>query len=131
MDNPTLTGTPPRALPAMVINGRTLTLKSSLLAEFILDKRGVDTKSDAIIATLRSERPGRTSLILELFAAFVAHNYVERGETAPTPEQWCLLLGPDLLKEAAEKLVAALFPNLPTSPQAGEGDDAKKDQAIQ
>lgn len=116
--------TPPIDYPAIVIGGRTLTLKFSLLADFVLDRRGIDTSQ--IIPILRSGKPGRNSLSIELFAACVAHNYVEAGEPVPTPEQWCLRLTPELLKDIGTKLVAALFPNLP-APALTTGGEASEE----
>jgi hypothetical protein len=113
--------TPPLDHPAVVIGGRTLTLKYSLLADYVLDRRGIDTKG--IIPTLRSDKPGRNSLIIELFAACVAHNFVEAGEPVPTPEQWCLRLTIEQLRELGGNLVRALFPNLPASAALGAETD--------
>lgn len=118
------TGAPPLDHPAVIIGGRTLVLKYSLLADYVLDKRGIDTSQ--IIPTLRGNKPGRNSLVIELFAACVAHNYVEAGEPVPTPEQWCLTLSAEQLRELGSKLVRALFPNLPApaAPGAIEGTEA-------
>ncbi len=117
--DPTQTPTPPLELPAVVIGGHTFTLKYSLLADFVLDRRGIDTTQ--IVTVLRSNKPGRNSLVIELFAACVAHNFVELGEKVPTPEEWCLRLGENTLKDIGAKLVLALFPNL----QALTADGAK------
>lgn len=108
---------PPLEPPAVIIGGRTLTLKYSLLADYVLDRRGVDTSQ--IIPVLRSGKPGRNSLIIELFAACVAHNYVEAQEPVPTAEQWCLRLSIDDLKDLGGKLVKAMFPNMPTPAAPG------------
>lgn len=117
------TPTPPIDHPTVVIGGRSLTLKYSLLADYVLDRRGIDTTQ--IVATLKSDKPGRKSLVLELFSACVAHNYVEAGEPVPTTEQWCTRLKPEQLQELGKKLVAALFPNL----QAPAGGGAQVEAA--
>lgn len=125
METPKNTPTPPLDHPAVVIGGRTFTLKYSLLADFVLDRRGIDTTQ--IIPTLKSNKAGRNSLVIELFAACVAHNFVELGEKVPTPEEWCLRLGADQLRDIGAKLVKALFPNLPAPDATVEpGGEAKE-----
>ena len=119
MDEKTLP-TPPVDHPAVIIGGRALTLKYSLLADYVLDKRGIDTS--AIVPTLRSAKPGRNALVIELFAACVAHNFVDNQEPIPTPEQWCMRLGSDQLRDIGAKLVRALFPNLPAGVEEASGD---------
>lgn len=119
------TQTPPVEYPAVIIGGRTLTLKSGLLADFVLDRRQIDTSQ--ILPILRANKPGSRSLIIELFAALVAHNFVELGEPIPTAEQWCLRLGPEVLRELGAKLIRALFPNLPAPTDAlGAGSNDPK-----
>lgn len=97
--------------PKVIVGGRELTLKYSLLADYVLDRRGIDTTQ--ILAVLRANKPGRSSLVIELFAACVAHNFVEAGDPVPTAEQWCLRLNTDQLKELGGKLVLAMFPDMP------------------
>jgi hypothetical protein len=119
---------PPLEPPTITIGGRTLTLKFSLLSDYVLDKRGIDTAQ--IVPTLKSGKPGRSSLIIELFAACVAHNYIEAGEPVPTPEQWCLKVPPEMIRELGKKLIEALFPNLP-APVEEAGGEEKQTPAVQ
>lgn len=124
--------TPPVEYPAVVIGGRTLTLKSGLLADFVLDRRQIDTTQ--ILPILRANKAGSRSLIIELFAALVAHNFVELGEPIPTAEQWCLRLGTDVLRDLGTKLIRALFPNIPAptdAPGAGSSDPKAATPGVQ
>jgi hypothetical protein len=76
----------PIAYPKIVIGGLTLELKKSFLAEFMLDKAGVDVKQAA--EAFQSSGPGRVAFVTQMLAACCAHQYVARHETPPTAEQW-------------------------------------------
>lgn len=117
------TGTPPVEHPVVTLGGRSLSMKYSLLADYILDKRGIDTKQ--LIPLLTADKPGRAALVIDLFAACVAHNFVEAGDPVPTSEQWCTRLSSDQLRELSTKLVKVLFPNAPTLPAGAKpGEEA-------
>lgn len=98
---------PPIVYPTVTVWGRTLILKPTGLYTFLLDQWGIDMSQMA--AQFQHPGPGRFALAVKMFAGLVAHNYIERGETIPTPEQWSLKLTEIPQKEWIDAVFAAAF----------------------
>ncbi len=99
--------TPPVGYPTITINGETLEVRFSFLAEYALDQLGLSMQM--VHQILRRTGPGKVGIFMKLFAACVVHNYVERGEVAPTPEQWALTVKTAAeFKAITDAVVAAL-----------------------
>lgn len=82
-----MTPTPPTEKPIFVFEGRVYTLEHDMMAEFFLDRRGLDIRG--LCATLFGESRGKLFASCELLAAFAAHNFdTRKGETVPSTEEW-------------------------------------------
>jgi len=69
--------------PTITIGERTLVVRFSLYAQYLLSQQGVDLRKP-----LSSRDPGYLAYRLAIFAAAVAQNYP--AGKAPTAEQWAL-----------------------------------------
>lgn len=113
--------TPPISFPWVEIGGSVYTLKYSLLAQFHLDKLGVNVPElmQTLIPRLPDgkadpnppNKPGRVAAMMTLFAACTAHNFVELGQPIRRADEWALLI-PDAqwsecCKAVGEALVKA------------------------
>lgn len=79
----------PLPYPRVIVAGQSLEVKLSLLAEFALSGLGLDLPH--AIAILRAaDDLRRPATLLKLFTAMVAHNFAERGQAYPSPEDWAL-----------------------------------------
>lgn len=93
---PTLSSTelPPISDPVVTVNGRTLTVAYTFMAEYKLSEWGVDVQKAWQTMLPSSDDPRRVFYVCNLFAAMVAHNYGV-GEKAPTAEDWIRMFGSD------------------------------------
>lgn len=98
---------PPIDFPSVKIGNETLTLKMSILAAFLLDTWGIAPESVGPMLT-NFTGPGRYSLMWKLFAAMVAHNYVDKNLPYPSPEQWLLKLKSADVQPIFTKIIDAL-----------------------
>ena len=97
---------PPAVEPTVTIGGVTLSVRFSILAQFLLDTMDPPVDIARLPETFANmmealppppgpdgkprlrPRPGTVALFTRLFSAMVAHNYVERGAEPLTPIQW-------------------------------------------
>lgn len=79
---------PPAVHPTVTVEGRVLNLRLTGLYTFLLDKWGVETAT--INKTLQAESTGRFALLVQIFAALVAPDFVDRHEPIPSPEYWAM-----------------------------------------
>lgn len=100
---------PPLTHPTVTIGSQIYTLKATGLYSYLLDQWGVNMAT--LVEQINTPGPGRFSLIVKLFAALVAHTYVERGKPVLTPEQWALKLEADHVEfdEVIKAVMAAAF----------------------
>ncbi len=96
--NPTLQS--PLIFPRVTVAGQPLEVKLSLLAEFVLSGLGLDLAN--AVSVLRANDLRKYAMLLKLFTAMVAHNFAERGQDYPSPEQWALQI--DKQPDKAEQL---------------------------
>lgn len=97
---------PPLTHPTVTIGAQILTLKTSGLTGYLLDSWGVDTSN----LVERMQKPiGRTALLFQLFAALVAHNFMEVGKPIPTPEHWALKIPVEQQAEVFALVVSVIF----------------------
>ena len=113
-----LTTAPPIQYPTVTIDGRTLTLKFSLLAQYVLDGLGVDPRS--IAPTLQNEGPGKVALAMKLFSAAVAENFATTGEPIPAPEHWAMRIPSEQWAEVCKATFSAMVKAPPAATAAQE-----------
>lgn len=78
----------PVAYPTITFGEQTYTVKFSMLSQYVLDEEGVDPRQ--LPEIMRSPRPGKVALMFKLFAAAVAHHFVEAGQPIPTGAEWAM-----------------------------------------
>lgn len=100
------TALPPIDYPTIKVGDTTYTLKYSLLAQYVLDKAGVDVRRAPQI--LQSDQTGRVALMLDLFAACVAGNFVDLNQSIPTATQWAQRIPSEQFGECCQKVIAAI-----------------------
>ena len=101
-------GRPPLVYPTVTVGGETYTLKFEIGAEFMLDQMGVQLQQlPAIFGNPKG--PGKVALIMKLFTACVANNFVDRGEPAPSAEQWAHQITAEDFKAIAEAIPKAML----------------------
>ena len=97
---------PPLTHPTVTIGAQILSLKTSGLTGYLLDSWGVDTSN--LVAAM--QKPvGRTALAFQLFAALVAHNFMEVGKPIPLPEYWALKIPVEQQAEVFAAVVSVIF----------------------
>jgi hypothetical protein len=105
--------------PVVTIGDKSYSLKFSLLCQYIADRRGVDLEhlipmipnpepGEGKPAMVVKPGPGKLALILDLFAAMVAHNFVESQRPVPTAEEWALQLPEDSIPAISKAVIGAL-----------------------
>ena len=86
----------PIQYPIVTIEGTPYTVKFSMLAQYVLDDAGIDTRQ--LQEMLTRPGAGKVALFMKLFAAGVAHHFVEQKEPVPTAAEWSARLGDDSAK---------------------------------
>lgn len=123
---------PPVAYPTVTIGGETFTLKYGFLAEYKISEWGLEIGTVLKCLSPTNTDPRRVSYIFQLFAACVAHNFIDRKEPAPSPEEWAGRIEkaePDdakralALQQIGAGVVAAIVKRLPV-PNPTQGTPA-------
>jgi len=94
----------------ITIGEDTYTVKFSMLSQFILDEAGIGPNELKVLGA-ETSRPGKVSLMFKLFAAGVAHHFVNQNQPVPSAAQWAARLGEDpdhIFKMICEAVVAAI-----------------------
>lgn len=100
-------GRPPVVYPTVQVGEETYTLKFDIGAQFMLDEMGVNMgQLGAILSNPRA--PGKMAIIVKLFAACVAGNFIDVGDAPPTAEQWAHRITTDDFKAICETLPKAI-----------------------
>jgi hypothetical protein len=100
--------------PVVTIDGQSYTLKFSLLAQYIADKRGID-----VIPEIRKPGPGKLALTLDLFSAMVSDHFERLGKPIPTSEYWAGKIPETAMPEISKAVMSVLgkWLGLPDGPQ--------------
>lgn len=111
--------------------GGTITyqIKFSQLSQFVLDEEGVDPRE--LPDVMRSPRPGKVAMFYKLFAAGVAHHFVEARQPIPTAAEWvqrCEAAG-ITFKQIIDVVLAAIK-KAPSPADAGQPVPAEDPAAV-
>lgn len=103
----------PISYPVVEIGGTKLELKKSFLAEYMLDKAGVDVEKASVMLKAvagGARQPGIVAFVTQMLAACCAHLYVARHEPVPSAEDWAVRISeePDPT-ETFRKVAKAVF----------------------
>jgi hypothetical protein len=106
--------------PVVTIGQDSYTLKFSLLCQYIADKNGINLLhiGDQIRAAASGQ--GALALTLDLFAAMVSGNFVERQRPVPTAQDWALRIPEESMPEITKAVWSVLgkWLGLPQTPPA-------------
>lgn len=119
MQNPMESSTgSPVEYPEVTINGRTYTVKFSMLAQLVLDRAGIDTRE--LNKRFATPGPGSVALFMDLFASGVAHHFVAAKQKPLTAEEWALEIGddPQIFSEICRAVRVAMGKVRPSTAQA-------------
>lgn len=116
------------------IGGIEYPLKWSLLAEYVLDGKGLDMNQclQKFVDLGKGQTSGVLVIALDLLAAMSAQYFVERGEKPLTAEQWALRL-PDDQQERRKVFGAvgeALIKALPVPAKTAQAEPAKTEVPV-
>lgn len=125
----------PIAYPTVTIDGKEYSVKFSMLAQYVLDDEGIDTRQ--LQEMMTKPGAGKVALFMKLFAAGVAHHFVEIKAPIPTAAEWSARLGDDSAKfgEIVKAVKAAMgkapspadaAPPAPKTAAATDSQDAAK-----
>ena len=100
--------TPPVTYPSVMIQGQALTLKCSLLAQYVLSRLGIDARQ--IPTLLGGMNPRSVATMVDLFSACVAHNFADQDppQPIPSPDYWAARIAPDQWKTICDAVVEAM-----------------------
>lgn len=100
-------GKPPVVYPTVEVGGESYLLKFEIGAQFMLDEMGVNmSQLGAILGNPKA--PGKMAIIIKLFAACVAGNFVDVGDSPPSAEQWAHRITTEDFKAICETLPKAI-----------------------
>ena len=84
-----MTNEPGIIYPTITLQGETVELRFSFLAEFKLDEMGLTMSM--VSGILRGpQNAGKVGVMMKLLSACAAQFFIERGETPLSPEQWAM-----------------------------------------
>ncbi len=112
-----MTGVQTIDFPHVQIGGKRYTLKFDFTAQYSADSMGLDPAAAVkAFADAENRQPGKLVMLVKLFAAMVAHQYIEANEPVPSPDSWALRLSKEPMevhKALGEAVVQAILKALP------------------
>lgn len=100
---------------AISFGGVRYTMQVGTLCAYELSLMGIDPADMFTAGTERDRRVTSFAHVLRLFRATIAHNFVQRKQAVPSPEELALMLEGeprDLFTEITNKTLELLFPKL-------------------
>lgn len=121
------TQVPPIQYPRVTVAGITLTVKFNFQAEYLLSKWGISmlefqdimrqSRADAKENPKGQIHPRMISMITDVFAACVAHNYIALGQDPPDPMWWAEKMDFASFKDIMNAVFESMGKATPAAPQ--------------